>query len=162
MPYLSRVSGNVCLHGCLVAASLPSMANPGSAGKPSSQGLHLLPEDEQFQARSTTSLSFWPVLHGKAKQICTLSLWVQNCEARTSQMAPEMHNFNSTGHTAQLLAPPCPLHVNPLSQPQAAAQKSLKSSPTGTVCTQTAHHCLSSPASGPFYSTINTGWRRNR
>lgn len=35
----------------------PGKANPASAVEPSSPGLHLLPGDEQFQARSTTSIS---------------------------------------------------------------------------------------------------------
>lgn len=63
------------------------------------------------------------------KQISVLSLWVQNCKART---APETQTFNSKA----LGAVPCaPLPTNAPSQPRVTEQKRLQSSPKGTVCT---------------------------
>ena len=168
-PYLSHAWGNVFLHSCCIFARFPGPQGPQAR---LTWCQRLSPAHRRlicFQGMSKSRprlpcpfLSLWPVLQGKAKQACVLLLWVQNCKAKTSWMAPEMHTFNSVGPTAQPLMLPCPLRTNPFLRPWVTEQKSLKSSPKGTVCTRTAHHCLSSPASGPFYSTINTGWRRNR
>lgn len=85
---------------------------------------------------------------------------IQDCKPRASPTAPETRTSTSTGPGMPSLCPAA--HACQASPTATGCRPSCTSGPEGTVHTHTAQCCLSSPASRPFYSTINTGWRRNR
>lgn len=142
-----------------------SKANPTAAVVLSSpgQGFTALPGYRQFQTRPTTCpLSLWPLLEEKAKQM--YAVLSQNSRLQTQGQPDCCRNTHLHQHRPQdaFLVPCSPCMPSLSHSHELQNRTSRTSSPEGTVRTCTAQCCLSSPASWPFYSTINTGWRRNR
>lgn len=136
----NQILGNAFLHNSFVAASLPDFLEsmpPFKARLSQCQQLSTAHHGFICCQRMSNSrpglphpfFSLWPGLQGKMKQISALSLWVQNCKAR---MAPGTQTLNCMGPQC---SPCAPLPTNPPSQPRVTEQKSLQSSPRGTVCT---------------------------
>lgn len=124
-----------------------------SAAELSSPRLHLLPEDEQFQARSTTSISL--PLARASKEDETNKCFITMGTKLQNQDGSRNTDFQLRGPPVQSPVPPCPQTL-PHSH-ELLSKKASRAAPKEQFVP-----CLSSPAHRPFYSTINTGWRRNR